>query len=149
MTAGRNFDTNVGRKSTNLFKKRYSGEGSRSVLEICIMRGILRQNLPGDSPGGSGHRQKAHCERIHEEYERHYFDPTSMAFRERFIYDIMYRNLNLDGKTVADPACGSRFIPRAVDFLDITSGFRNKICKLLRKPDDDQCNSKVLIKRAS
>lgn len=52
-------------------------------------------------------RQKAHYESIHDVYEAHYYDATSMAYREEFIYDPMLRGLDLNDKTVADLACGS------------------------------------------
>lgn len=52
-------------------------------------------------------RQRLHYERIHDEYETHYYDATSMAFRRRFIYDIMFRGLDLNGMDVADLAAGS------------------------------------------
>jgi SAM-dependent methyltransferase len=62
----------------------------------------------------SSTRQQVHYERIHDDYENHYYDATSMAFRERFIYDIMFRGLNLNGKDVADLAAGSGHNSRAV-----------------------------------
>jgi SAM-dependent methyltransferase len=52
-------------------------------------------------------RQQLHYERIHDDYERHYYDATSMAFRERFVYDVMFEGLDLNGKRVADLASGS------------------------------------------
>lgn len=59
-------------------------------------------------------RQKQHYERIHDAYEQHYYDPTSLSFRDRFIYRQMFEGLDLDGKTVADLACGSGFNSLAV-----------------------------------
>lgn len=53
--------------------------------------------------------QKAHYERIHDAYERHYFDSTSLAYRRRFIFDQLLGNDDLSGKRVADVACGSGF----------------------------------------
>lgn len=52
-------------------------------------------------------RQRHHYERIHNDYERHYYDPTSMAFRNRFVYDVMFEGIDLNGKRVADLASGS------------------------------------------
>ncbi|HLX29233.1 MAG TPA: class I SAM-dependent methyltransferase [Casimicrobiaceae bacterium] len=52
-------------------------------------------------------RQRLHYERIHDDYERHYYDSTSMAFRERFLYDAMFDGLDLNGRRVADLASGS------------------------------------------
>lgn len=54
-------------------------------------------------------RQKAHYERIHDDYERHYYDAESMAYRERFIYDVMFSGVDLNGGRVAELACGSGF----------------------------------------
>jgi SAM-dependent methyltransferase len=75
-------------------------------------------------------RQKQHYEAIHDDYERHYYDPSSMIFRNRFIYDVLFDAIDLNGKVVADLAAGSghnslgvlqRF-PRATVFgLDISS----------------------------
>jgi SAM-dependent methyltransferase len=52
-------------------------------------------------------RQRLHYERIHDDYERHYYDATSMAFRSRFVYDVMFEGLDLNGLQVADLASGS------------------------------------------
>ncbi len=54
-------------------------------------------------------RQKIHYEAIHTEYEDHYFDPVSMLYRERFIYDYLLSGLDLNDRLVADIACGSGF----------------------------------------
>ena len=51
--------------------------------------------------------QKSHYEQIHDDYERHYYDPSSMAYRQRFIYDPMFEGLDLNGKSVAEFASGS------------------------------------------
>lgn len=50
--------------------------------------------------------QQEHYHRIHDEYQQHYFDPTSMAYREKFFFDPMLKGLDLNGKLVADLACG-------------------------------------------
>jgi SAM-dependent methyltransferase len=52
-------------------------------------------------------RQKQHYEAIHDEYERHYYDASSMAFRNRFVYDILFAGIDLNDKVVADLASGS------------------------------------------
>jgi SAM-dependent methyltransferase len=52
-------------------------------------------------------RQKAHYEAIHSDYEDHYYDAESMAFRERFYYDLLFAGLDLNGCSVADLASGS------------------------------------------
>jgi SAM-dependent methyltransferase len=54
-------------------------------------------------------RQKAHYESIHDDYESHYFDEPSMAFRERFIYDVLFDGFDFNGQTVADLACASGY----------------------------------------
>lgn len=51
--------------------------------------------------------QKAHYESIHEDYEAHYYDRSSMAYRHRFIYRVLFEGLQLHGALVADLACGS------------------------------------------
>jgi len=78
----------------------------------------------------SAARQKQHYERIHDAYEQHYYDPASLAFRDRFIYRQIFGGLDLNGKNVADLACGSgfnslalltRFPQASVSGLDISS----------------------------
>jgi ubiquinone/menaquinone biosynthesis C-methylase UbiE len=54
-------------------------------------------------------RQKAHNERIHDDYEAHYYDPSSMRYRRRFIMRPLLEGLDFNGKRVADLACGSGF----------------------------------------
>ena len=75
-------------------------------------------------------RQRVHYERIHDDYELHYYDASSMAYRDRFVYDIMFRGLDLNGKDVADLAAGSghnslavreRFPTARVSGFDISS----------------------------
>lgn len=55
----------------------------------------------------SSARQRAHYERIHDDYEAHYYDATSMAYRDRFVYQSMFGGLDLNGLDVADLAAGS------------------------------------------
>lgn len=52
-------------------------------------------------------RQAEHYDRIHEAYAAHYYDAESTAYRERFVFDTMFRGLDLNGQVVADLACGS------------------------------------------
>jgi SAM-dependent methyltransferase len=52
-------------------------------------------------------KQQAHYETIHDDYEAHYYDASSMEFRERFIYDVMFADQDFNGLHVADLACGS------------------------------------------
>ena len=51
--------------------------------------------------------QKEHYEFIHDEYGKHYYDQSSMAYRDRFIYKLILDGLDLNGKYVADIAAGS------------------------------------------
>jgi SAM-dependent methyltransferase len=53
--------------------------------------------------------QQQHYEAIHDDYEAHYYDAASMAYRERFMYRYMYRGIDLAGKDVADLAAGSGY----------------------------------------
>lgn len=55
----------------------------------------------------NSHGQKAHYEIIHDAYEAHYYDETSMAYRHRFIYEPLFEGVQLNGASVADLACGS------------------------------------------
>src|SRR6476660_5880416 len=75
-------------------------------------------------------RQKRHYEAIHTNYEDHYYDAQSMAYRERFYYDPLFEGLDLNGCTVADLASGSghssvallkRFPKAVVTGFDISS----------------------------
>lgn len=52
-------------------------------------------------------RQREHYERLIETYERHYFDYWSLRYRHKFIYQSLWRNLDLNGKDVVELACGS------------------------------------------
>lgn len=51
--------------------------------------------------------QKAHYEAVHDAYEAHYYDAPSMAYRHRFLYGPLFAGLDLNGRSVADLACGS------------------------------------------
>jgi len=51
--------------------------------------------------------QKKHYESIHDDYGKHYYDQSSMAYRDRFIYKLILDGLDLNGKYVADIAAGS------------------------------------------
>ena len=52
-------------------------------------------------------RQKHHYDTIHSNYEDHYYDEQSLAYRERFYYTPLFAGLDLDGRSVADMAAGS------------------------------------------
>jgi SAM-dependent methyltransferase len=71
-------------------------------------------------PADAAKAQQAHYHTIHDAYETHYYDASSMAYRDTFIYPTLFENLQLDGASVADLACGSghnslalrRYFPR-------------------------------------
>lgn len=51
--------------------------------------------------------QKEHYEFLHDEYGKHHYDQSSMAYRDRFIYKVILDGLDLNGKDVAELAAGS------------------------------------------
>lgn len=51
--------------------------------------------------------QQQHYESIHDDYEAHYYDVTSMQYRHHFIYGPLVGGLDLGNALVADLACGS------------------------------------------
>ena len=53
--------------------------------------------------------QKALFEGMHDEYERHYFDEQSLAYRRRHVYPHVFAGADLREKRVADLCCGSGF----------------------------------------
>ena len=63
--------------------------------------------MPDTPKPSAALRQTQHYEAIHEDYERHYYDSSAMAFRDKFIYDVLFAGLDLNGKIVADLASGS------------------------------------------
>jgi SAM-dependent methyltransferase len=52
-------------------------------------------------------RQKQHYAAIHDAYEAHYYDASSMEYRSRFIYRWLFSGVDFRNATVADLACGS------------------------------------------
>ncbi len=48
-------------------------------------------------------------EHLHDRYQAHYFDNTSMRYRKEFIVGSLFKGLDLDGLKVADLACGSGY----------------------------------------
>jgi hypothetical protein len=54
-------------------------------------------------------KQKTHYETIHDKYEAYYFDSESMAFREKFVYDVMFDGLDLNSTDVVEVAAGSGY----------------------------------------
>lgn len=57
--------------------------------------------------GGNEALQAAHYDKIADEYESHYSDQYSLAYRERFINRPLLRNLDLAGRDVLEALCGS------------------------------------------
>jgi SAM-dependent methyltransferase len=55
----------------------------------------------------SEQKQAAHYDRIHAQYERHYDDRWSRAYRSRFMYAPMFAGIDLAGKQVLEAMCGS------------------------------------------
>lgn len=51
--------------------------------------------------------QKQHYTSIHDEYAKHYYDEMAMAYRRRFLLSELCKDLDLNGKRIADLACGS------------------------------------------
>ncbi|MBP5855622.1 class I SAM-dependent methyltransferase [Marivibrio halodurans] len=51
--------------------------------------------------------QQQQYETIHDAYEVHYYDASSMAYRHRFIYGPLVAGLDLTDASLADLACGS------------------------------------------
>lgn len=66
------------------------------------------------SKPGASSLQKEHYESIHDDYVRHYFDMTSKLYRRFFIYNYLFRGLDLNGKKVADMCSSSGYNSRAV-----------------------------------
>lgn len=51
--------------------------------------------------------QRDHYDEISAEYEAHYSDASSVAYRRQFIYRRMFHGLSLQGMSVLDAMCGS------------------------------------------
>jgi SAM-dependent methyltransferase len=67
-----------------------------------------------DTLKNSSHPQAIHYNKIYAHYATHYYDAESMAYRERFVLDPLFRGLDLNGMVVADLACGGGFNSLAV-----------------------------------
>jgi SAM-dependent methyltransferase len=59
--------------------------------------------------GMDSSRQKQHYTQIHDAFEAHYYDSTSMAYRSRFIYRWLFDGVDFRNAVVADLACGSGY----------------------------------------
>jgi|ERR1700693_339624 len=51
--------------------------------------------------------QSAHYDEIAREYDRHYSDETSERYREQFVNGPMTEGIDLNGRDVLEPMCGS------------------------------------------
>ena len=67
-------------------------------------------------------RQKQHYADVHDAYEAHYYDASSMKYRSRFMYDWLFDRIDLNNATVADLACGSGYNSLAI--MERYSGVR-------------------------
>jgi ubiquinone/menaquinone biosynthesis C-methylase UbiE len=52
-------------------------------------------------------RQSVHYDEIASEYDRHYSDPTSEAYRARFVNGPLTQGIDLEGRNVLEAMCGS------------------------------------------
>ncbi len=82
--------------------------------------------------------QKLHYDTIHDAYVEHYYDPTSMSYRDEFIYKYLFSGLDLNQKKVVELACGNgsnslallKYFPKAeVTGFDISK----KACESYRE----------------
>lgn len=58
--------------------------------------------------------QKKHYNNIIDNYDDHYYDEWSMDYRRTFIYDPLWKDIDLNGCDVADLACGSGYNTNAL-----------------------------------
>lgn len=87
--------------------------------------------------------QIQHYANIHDDYSYHYYDKWSMAYRNVFFYDVMFRGLDLNRTDVADLACGSghnsaailmRYPLMRVCGFDISEKGCNEYIKQVKRP---------------
>jgi SAM-dependent methyltransferase len=71
-----------------------------------IMTGAPRRSGIGRKSGESA-GQKLHYTAIHDNFEAHYYDASSMKYRSYFIYDWLFEGIDLKNRKIADLACGS------------------------------------------
>jgi SAM-dependent methyltransferase len=64
--------------------------------------------------GDGQSRQKQHYATVHDAYEAHYYDASSMKYRSRFTYDWLFNKIDLSNARIADLACGSGYNSLAV-----------------------------------
>src|SRR4051794_39973666 len=73
----------------NWFGKTFSEEGTSLITSTNSQRDLYERILP--------------------DYNAHFFDKWSMRYRDEFVFDPMWHDLDLNGKHVADLACGSGY----------------------------------------
>ena len=64
------------------------------------------------SPSSSSSLQRDHYNAIHDEYDAHYGDESSLEYRRRFFLDPLLKGLDLSGLDVADLAAGGGYTTR-------------------------------------
>jgi SAM-dependent methyltransferase len=62
--------------------------------------------VPTPSEFSSPETQRRYFNAIAEKYHRHYGDPWSKAYRDRFINAVMLEGISIEGKDVLDGLCG-------------------------------------------
>ena len=67
--------------------------------------GVPDERTPGRH--SAENKQSKHQDQLEEEYERHYSDPCSMAYRLRFFNEPMMAGISLRGQKVLDAMCGA------------------------------------------
>jgi SAM-dependent methyltransferase len=94
----------------------------------------------------SDNAQKLHYEAIHDAYVEHYYDPTSMAYRDEFMYKYLFKGLDLNHKKVAELACGNgsnslsllKYFPKAeVTGFDISAMACESYRKNVNRPSHE------------
>lgn len=58
--------------------------------------------------------QKQHYNKIADKYAKHYGDPTSQAYQERFVHPILFKGIDFSGKRVLEGMCGFGVIAQAL-----------------------------------
>lgn len=100
-------------------------------------------SLDTGSLNRSPNPQEEHYARIHDEYVAHYFDPSSIEFRRRFIFRRLLDGIDLTGKRVAELACSAGynsllvrelFPAVAIEGYDISESACSEYTRLVNAP---------------
>jgi ubiquinone/menaquinone biosynthesis C-methylase UbiE len=75
---------------------------------------VVKSRQSTVAPSTAEEAQSAHYDRIIVEYDAHYGDPCSQAYRDRFINRPMFEGLDLEGREVLEAMCGSGMTTRAL-----------------------------------